>query len=94
MKLIREADALRGAPGKRVLPTEEDVRTIGRQSLVLRRSLQPGDAIREEDLAVQRPGTGVSAALVRETIGRKVVKAASAGAILQWDMISEISDAA
>ena len=94
VKMIREADALRGAPGKRVLPTEEDVRTIGRQSLVLRRALQPGDAIREEDLAVQRPGTGVSAALVRETVGRKVVKAVNAGAILQWDMISEISDAA
>ena len=72
----------------------KDVRRVSRQSLVLRRALQPGDAIREEDLAVQRPGTGVSAALVRETVGRKVVKAVNAGAILQWDMISEISDAA
>jgi N,N'-diacetyllegionaminate synthase len=94
VKLIREADALRGVPGKRVLPTEEDVRTVSRQSLVLRRALQPGDTIKEEDLAVQRPGTGVSAALFQEAIGRRVVRTVTAGSILQWDMISEISDAA
>lgn len=87
VKLVREADVLRGAPGKRVLAVEEDVRKVSRQSLVLRRSLKPGDALREEDLTVQRPGTGLSAALIGQAVGRRVARSVSAGALLEWDML-------
>ena len=41
------ADRLRGTPGRRVLPIEQDVRKVSRQSLVLRRALNPGDLLRE-----------------------------------------------
>jgi sialic acid synthase SpsE len=89
VKLIREADVLRGKPGKRVLDCEQDVRTVSRQSLVLRRDLKEGDVVRDEDLTVQRPGTGLSAALVSSAVGRKAVRAISAGVMLQWDMLSD-----
>lgn len=87
IKFIREADVLRGAEGKKVLDIEQDVRKVSRQSLVVRRSLDTGSVLREEDLTVQRPGTGMPAAKIKDAIGRKLIKPVQAGAILQWDML-------
>ena len=55
VRRIREAETLCGSPGKTVLPVEEDVRKVSRQSLVVRRSLQPGETLRSEDLTSSVP---------------------------------------
>ncbi len=89
VRMIREADALRGAPGKRVLDCEQDVRSVSRQSLVLRRDLKEGEVLRAEDLTVQRPGTGLPAALIQSAVGRRAVRPLNAGLMLQWDMLSD-----
>jgi N,N'-diacetyllegionaminate synthase len=85
--LIRQADRLRGTPGRRVLPVEQDVRKVSRQSLVLRRALNPGDLLREDDLTIQRPGTGIPAADLPRVIGRKLTHPQPAGTLLTWDML-------
>ncbi len=87
VSLIRQADCLRGTPGRRVLPIEQDVRKVSRQSLVLRRALNPGDLLREEDLTIQRPGTGIPAADLAKVIGRKVTQSQPADTLLTWDML-------
>lgn len=87
VKLIRDAEVLRGQPGKHVLEIEADVRKVSRQSLVLRHTLAAGAVLREEDLTVQRPGTGLPAAQIDQAVGRKLIKPVTAGAILQWDML-------
>lgn len=89
VKQIREADAMRGVPGKRVLPIEEDVRNLSRQSLVVRREMKAGEVLRLQDLTVQRPGTGLSPAMIEEAVGRKLARPLSAGAILQQDMLTD-----
>jgi sialic acid synthase SpsE len=85
--LIRQAEQLCGAPGRRVLEVERDVRTVSRQSLVLKRALSPGQELREEDLLIQRPGTGISAADFANVIGRRVQRPTPAGTLLTWDML-------
>jgi sialic acid synthase SpsE len=87
VSLIRQADQLRGTPGRRVLPIEQDVRKVSRQSLVLRRALNPGELLREEDLTIQRPGTGIPAADLSKVIGRKLTQPLPAGTLLTWDML-------
>jgi sialic acid synthase SpsE len=89
LRRIREAETLCGSPGKTVLPVEEDVRKVSRQSLVVRRSLQPGETLRQEDLTFQRPGTGMPAAMITEAIGRRMSRAVTAGSLLQWDMLTD-----
>ena len=89
VKRVREAELLCGAPGKVVLPIEEDVRRVSRQSLVVRRSLEPGATLKKEDLTVQRPGTGLPAALIAQAIGRKIIRPIAAGSLLQWDMLTD-----
>ncbi|HSU68503.1 MAG TPA: N-acetylneuraminate synthase family protein [Tepidisphaeraceae bacterium] len=89
VRRIREAEVLCGTPGKTVLPIEEDVRTVSRQSLVVRRSLQAGEMLRTEDLTFQRPGTGLPAAMIAQAVGRRINRAVQAGAMLQWDMLTD-----
>lgn len=89
VRRIREAETLCGSPGKTVLPVEEDVRKVSRQSLVVRRSLQPGETLRPEDLTFQRPGTGMPAAMITEAVGRRISRAVAAGSLLQWDMLTD-----
>jgi N-acetylneuraminate synthase len=72
-----------------VLPIEEDVRKVSRQSLVLRRTLQAGETLKIEDLTIQRPGTGMPAAMMSQAVGKRVNCAISAGSLLQWDMLSD-----
>ena len=89
VRLIRVADRLKGKAGKRVLAVEEDVRRVSRQSLVLCRELRPGDVLRSEDLIIQRPGTGIPAAMSERVVGRKILRMLEAGTLLQWDMLSD-----
>ena len=71
------------------MAVERDVRNVSRQSLVLTRDVAPGEAIRESDLTVQRPGSGISAAAFSQAIGRRARQALRAGTMLQWDMLSD-----
>ncbi|QOV88978.1 N-acetylneuraminate synthase family protein [Humisphaera borealis] len=88
VKSIREADLLRGSSAKHLLECEKDVRKVSRQSLVVRRTLLAGEEIRHDDLTVQRPGTGVSAAHWAEVIGQRTSQAIPAGSILQPEMLA------
>ena len=87
VRMIRLAEQLRGNGTKRVLAVEQDVRQVSRQSLVLRRSVRSGETIAQEDLLVQRPGTGIPAAQLNDAVGKKARRTLEAGTLLQWDML-------
>jgi N-acetylneuraminate synthase/N,N'-diacetyllegionaminate synthase len=89
VRMIRFAEKMRGVGGKCILPIERDVRNVSRQSLVLRRDVQPGESISESDVIVQRPGTGISAADFSAAIGRRARQPLKAGTLLQWDMLTD-----
>lgn len=89
VRLVRSAEALRGNPGKHVLPIERDVRNVSRQSLVLRRDLKPGETLRIDDLTAQRPGTGITPAQMTAAAGRAARVPLAKGTLLQWDMLTD-----
>jgi N-acetylneuraminate synthase/N,N'-diacetyllegionaminate synthase len=89
VRMIRTAESLRGLPGKRVLDIEQDIRRVSRQSLVAARDLQPGQTLRQDDLIVQRPGTGISAADLFSAVGRRTARPIPRGTLLQWDMLAD-----
>jgi sialic acid synthase SpsE len=88
VRAIRLADQLRGFPGKHVLPIENDVRTVSRQSLVTTRDLSPSDAIQESDLTTQRPATGIPPSDLKQVLGKHPTHPLPAGIILQWPMLT------
>jgi sialic acid synthase SpsE len=60
---------------KAVLPAEEDVRRVSRQSVTALRDLAAGHVVTREDVVFKRPGTGLLACDVDEVIGRRLARA-------------------
>lgn len=89
VQLVRLAEKMRGAGSKRVLDLERDVRTVSRQSLVAARDLHAGHVIRESDLIVQRPGTGIPASAWPSIVGQRTGQFIKAGQMLSWQLISD-----
>ena len=69
VKMIRLAEKLLGQGAKTVLPGEQDVRQVSRQSLVATKDLPAGHVIVMEDLTTQRPGDKIPAARFSELLG-------------------------
>lgn len=86
---IREAEQWNGVGGKRVLPVEEDVRRVSRQSLVLNRDVVAGERLKSEMFITQRPGTGISAADIDLLINSTIKTDLPAGTMIAWDMLIE-----
>jgi N,N'-diacetyllegionaminate synthase len=63
---------------KRVLPIEEDVRRLSRQSIVVRGGLPAGHLLTRADLTIKRPGTGLGPWMLEGTIGRRLARAVEA----------------
>jgi N,N'-diacetyllegionaminate synthase len=76
---------------KRVLPIEEDVRRVSRQSVVCTRALVAGEAVRREDLTVKRPGTGLPAYLLDDIVGRTTARAVEADLPLVLEDLADIT---
>jgi sialic acid synthase SpsE len=72
VRLARRAARMRGEVVKRVLPIENDVRAVSRQSVTATRPLAPGHVIRDDDLTIKRPGTGLAPDRLRWLVGRAV----------------------
>jgi sialic acid synthase SpsE len=88
VKLIRRAEKLVGHGRKVVLEVERDVRRVSRQSVVARRGIRAGIAIQEEDVTVQRPGTGIGAEEFAQVIGRTANCDIAAGTMLTQGMLT------
>lgn len=63
---------------KRVLPIEQDVRTVSRQSLTTTRDLPVGHVLTRADLTIKRPGTGIPPFELDATIGKRLTRAIEA----------------
>ncbi len=66
-----EQSAGRGAVRKVVLPIEEDVRRLSRQSLVARNPLPADHSVTRADLTFKRPGTGIEPWRLDDVVGRQ-----------------------
>lgn len=85
--MIRLAERMRGTPGRRVLKCEEDVRSVSRQGLVAKRGIV-GRTIAIDDLTTQRPGPGVSQALLDAVVGRTPTRPIAAGQFIEADDVA------
>ena len=58
-----------GSGEKTVSPSERKNRDIARKSIVARRDIQKGEPLTEENLAIKRPGNGISPMRWFEVLG-------------------------
>lgn len=80
---IRNIEAALGDGVKRPSPTEQQNRAIARKSLVAARAIRAGERFSADNLAVKRPGTGVSPMRWDEYIGRPSPRDYAADELIQ-----------
>lgn len=86
---VGERTALPGTQQiKRVLPIEEDVRRVSRQSVVATRALSAGTVLTEDDLAIKRPGIGIPAADIDRVPGKRVTRGIEADCVIAWEDVA------
>jgi sialic acid synthase SpsE len=73
---------------KRVLPIEQDVRRVSRQSCVALRPLPANHTITASDLTIKRPGTGFLPFELPSVIGRRVVRPIDADTVIAREDIA------
>jgi len=66
---IREVEAALGQTTKRPSASESAVAKVARKSLVAARPIRQGDVLTAEDLAIKRPGTGISPLRLYDLVG-------------------------
>ena len=85
VKGIREVEEGLGDGRKIRFPSEEIHYIRGRRSLFSRKALKQGEILRIEDLAVLRPGIGISPHFIDIICGAKIKKDVAEDSPLQWE---------
>ena len=85
---VREFEVMRGNGIKRPADSEKGTRINNRKSIVLAATVQAGEPLSREHLAVKRPGYCIAPKDLEKVIGRRVVGAMDADAVLRWEDLS------
>jgi len=82
---IRNIEAALGSAEKQPTATELENRIVARKSIHIAKELPQGHVITEADLAMKRPGTGISPMLLENVLGKRTRSALSEGQLLKWE---------
>ncbi|VVE49558.1 N-acetylneuraminate synthase [Pandoraea aquatica] len=81
---IRHVELALGDGVKRLTPSERSNRLVARKQIVAARAIPAGHVLSEEDLAVRRPGEGISPMEWPRVVGRKAGRDYEAGDAIEW----------
>lgn len=85
---IRKVESALGHGRKEPAPAEADTRQAARRSLVAACHIAAGQVIREDMVAIKRPGIGMAPQRIKEVLNRKAKQPIPAGALLKSEMLS------
>ncbi|GGH64396.1 N-acetylneuraminate synthase [Paenibacillus silvae] len=74
VKGIRTVEKSMGDGVKRCMPSEESTKIVARKSLVAGRDMWAGEQIKEQDVAIKRPGTGIPPKYYSDVIGKILLR--------------------
>jgi N-acetylneuraminate synthase len=74
IRMIRNVSVSMGSGEKKPQPVEKEALLLARRSLTAARNLKADDIIGPDDIVLKRPGTGISAGLLDEFVGRKLLR--------------------
>jgi N-acetylneuraminate synthase len=85
VRAIREVELLLGSAVKAPTESELAVRAVARRSVTATRDLRAGATIAADDIDLLRPAGGIPPRDHDRVIGRRLLRAVSAGTPLQWE---------
>ena len=89
VRAIRSVESALGDGVKRPMPSEADTRRVARKSLVAARALEAGRRLAAGDVAVKRPGTGISPAELPRALGRRLTRDVAADEVIPWEALGQ-----
>lgn len=75
VRSVRQVEQALGDPAKEVTASERGNREVARRSLVAAAAIGAGDTFTESNLAIKRPGTGLSPLMYWEVLGKRAKRA-------------------
>ncbi|MHB9143935.1 MAG: N-acetylneuraminate synthase [Symbiobacteriia bacterium] len=87
VRMIREVEMALGDQTKRVLPAEEEIRSVARKSIVAARELVPGMVLDRDSVAFKRPGNGIYPKDLERVLGRTVLEPIHPDQLIRWDQL-------
>lgn len=84
---IRMIESALGKAEKVCQPCEENVKSVARRSIVAAKEIPAETALTADMLAMRRPGTGMSPALLTSILGKRTKKAVVKGSLLTRDAL-------
>lgn len=85
---IRDVQAAIGDGIKRIVPSEEAVRSVARRSLVAARDLVPGETLDDSNVTLKRPACGIDPRAWQYVRGRQVSKIIAQNTPITWESLS------
>jgi sialic acid synthase SpsE len=84
---IRDVQAAIGDGVKRIVPSEEAVRSVARRSLVASRDISPGETLADDNVTLKRPACGIDPRAWQYVKGRQVSKKIDENMPITWEML-------
>ncbi len=87
VRTIRDAESVLGSGEKKPTDNELPIRALVRRSVTLKHELLKGTQLKEDDLILLRPGTGIEPSSLSKVVGTRLNFNMSAGSTLLWEHI-------
>ena len=87
IKKIRDVEKILGNAEKVPTESEKTMMKLVRKSIVAKQDIKKGAILRNDMLAVKRPGTGISPIDMEKVIGRKTKRNIIKDELIDWDMV-------
>ena len=85
VKEIRNIEKALGSGIKKPNKSEIEIMKAARRSLITTRDIRAGEVIKESDITIKRPGTGIPPKFKEIIIGMKILKNVSKDEIIKWE---------
>ncbi|OGZ22930.1 MAG: N-acetylneuraminate synthase [Candidatus Nealsonbacteria bacterium RIFCSPLOWO2_01_FULL_41_9] len=84
---IRNIQAALGDGTKKPTPSEMETAKVARKSIVAAKNIKKGTEIREDMLAIKRPGTGIAPKYFSKILGKKAKKDIKKDSLINWEQL-------
>lgn len=84
---VRRAELMLGMPRKACQTEEREMAQVSRKSLTLSREIMAGEQLKEGDIQLMRPGTGISSEFIDKFLGQTLRFNRKTGYQLRWSDI-------
>ncbi len=81
---IRKASLMMGSDIVRPTPSEKEMRTLARRSIIALSDVGKGELLTTANIGMKRPGNGLSAALYETLLNLRATRRIGRGSLLKW----------